>query len=220
MIRFASFIFLSYFSIHCTYSQIGLNVHLSSFDENLFSAHLGNANPQQNTAPVLGIDYWFRLKQKRIEFQPTIQYADYGGIYEVRQVGLLLHASIYPFDLDGDCNCPTFSKENELIKKGFYVRLTPGFGHWAASAQKVRGFETADDLSVILPEIGLGIGLDIGISNLFTLTPQLRYRYIIGGNWDGEVDFSFDAFDILEPGLRLGLRFDEKNYGFKTRRRR
>lgn len=207
-------------SIATSKSQVGISAHYSSFDESTFSERFEQGQIDQLSAVSVSLDYWFRLKQKRLEFLPTFYFTSYGGDYNVKNYGFQFRATVYPFDFAGDCNCPTFSKENDLIKKGFFIRLAPGIGNWTASAKHINGFEESEDLSDLIPEVSLGVGLDIGITNLLTISPEVRYRQIFSGTWNGQANFTFDGFGVFEPGVRIGLRFDKKNYGFKRPKRR
>ena len=162
----------------------------------------------------IGLDYWFRLKRKRLEFLPTIFYSSYQGENNIANFGLRANTSIYPFDFSGDCNCPTFSKENDLLKKGFFIRLSPGLSYW-----QTKPFESeVEKTDAWLAEIMAGMGLDIGISNLLTISPEIRIRHIFESSWNGVVEYNTDNFQLLEPNIRIGFRLDKKNYGFKRRR--
>lgn len=212
-----STILLLTFGHHIT-AQVGVNVGFSTFNQSQFNDHFDQSFDQNQNGMTISLDYWFRLKQKRLEFLPTLFYSVYKD-YEMSSYGFQFRSTIYPFDFQGDCNCPTFSKENELLKKGFFIRLAPGIGNWSASSNQLEGFENVSNLSAWLPEIGGAVGLDIGITNLLTVSPEVKLRYVFGGNWEGAM-FNIQSLRILEPSIRIGLRFDEKNYGFKQRRRR
>lgn len=209
----------SLLTLNDLHSQVGLNVHYETWQGDVFGEHFNLEQYDNKSAPLIGLDYWFRLKQRRIEFLPTVYYVDYGDDFETRQIGFLFRATVYPFDLEGDCNCPTFSKEKDVLKKGFFVRLAPGLSMTSADS-KIAGLDQTEQLDIILPEVSAAVGVDIGVSNLFTISPEIRYRYVFGGKWKNEFNESFSGSGSFAPGIRLGLRFDEKNYGFKTRRRR
>ncbi len=140
----------------------------------------------------VSLEYNFRLKQRRLEFRPGIGYrTTFNGEFgdgHFSAVDLDLGVAIYPFDFAGDCHCPTFSKEGELFKKGFFLEVTPGI-----SAQK---FERVDSrLSDHLPlpiqskhfvgKIGGAAGLDIGIFRQLTLTPMISVTFLTSSDWDG-----------------------------------
>jgi len=149
----------------------------------------------------LGVDYWFRLKDKRI---------------------------IYPMDFGGDCDCPTFSNQSTLIKKGFYFELSPGLGYYTSHFNTTQPFVANPEGEKITTsedgfayKVGLGIGLDIGISNLVTINPYAMYNYHFGRNYINavgtllptvEIDQGGNDMSQLELGLRFAIRFDAKNY--------
>lgn len=165
-----------------------------------------------------GIDYWFRLKNQRIEFTPEINFAFYnsapnsGTDYRVEFYGFHFNTNIYLLDLLNDCNCPTFSKQNDFFQKGFFIRIAPGINalRFVDQAETLTG-DNASELNYT-PSIGLGAGLDIGLSDLVTITPIFLANYMPNAEWTG----SNSAEGVLEPvtdiwqfnaGLRLGLRF-------------
>ena len=88
------------------------------------------------TTHEAGLAYWFKLKQKRVEFHPGVIYGtsstnDESGanIADWQSFYLSVPIQIYPMDLEGDCNCPTFSKDGGFIKKGFFVFIAPEAGY-------------------------------------------------------------------------------------------
>lgn len=130
----------------------------------------------------LNLGFWFRLKSYRWEFLPELQYEsmlktskpEYS--YEVSTYSFRLHNRIYLFDFFNDCNCPTFSKQNTFFKRGFFLEFSPGL-----SLPKLQYTdETGNIKRKMLPvlQLSIGTGLDIGLSDSFTLTPLLRYRYL------------------------------------------
>lgn len=167
-----------------------------------------------------GMGYWFRLKQKRLEFLPQLTYSYLSGRQSLKEIGIQLQGVIYPLDFQGDCNCPTFSKEHDLLTNGLHTGLILGGGYrWTTFSDMAMN----ESWNLIAPYAGLLLGLDIGLSNLLTLTPELRYVHRFGGDWSSAsttTSFHQRSHGTLMTGLRAGLRLDRKNYGFKVRRRR
>lgn len=125
----------------------------------------------------VGVHYWFRLKNLRIEFFPEINYGSVvvkaTGIQartKIHRFGVALPVSIYPLELKGDCKCPTFSKQNDLFKKGFFLQLVPAI-------QRTQSMLTTTDPAPWTEHVslGFGAGLDIGVSDLITVTPLIHY---------------------------------------------
>jgi len=92
-----------------------------------------------------GISYWLRLKNYRVEFHPTAyvtnskqsielydQLTTEGSTFpeysRATQNGFGLEVPIhfYFLDIEGDCNCPTFSKDGNFFTKGLYAYISPG----------------------------------------------------------------------------------------------
>jgi hypothetical protein len=74
----------------------------------------------------LSVDYWFRLKNYRVEFSPEIGFlkGDHSLLLTSgdnpslswSQLFVLANVNIYPFDIEGDCNCPTLWKKDVQIR--------------------------------------------------------------------------------------------------------
>ncbi len=160
------------------------------------------------------LEYHFRLKQKRLEFHPGLGYRftwkspDAYGYFT--SVDLDLNTSIYPFDFEGDCHCPTFSKQGTLVKKGFFFELIPGLGY-----QVLHRTKSDPDDPLRLPirsknlvfKLGGAAGLDIGISDDYTLTPTFSATLLSNEKWDGlHLDGSAGKLEemiYLGAGIRL-----------------
>ncbi len=226
---------------HSATAQIGIRAkYLKNGidnDQAKLISELGFIDDALSTGYGLGVDYWFRLKTTRIEFLPELGFnysqtdleavagkasIDYNHIY------FNLNTRIYPMDFEGDCDCPTFSNQSTLIKKGFYFELSPGVGyytsHYDTSLPTVINPEgetiTASE-DAISYKIGLAVGLDIGVSNLLTINPYAMYNYHFGREYANSVirlnpnilvDIQGSNMSQVELGLRFAFRFDAKNY--------
>jgi len=175
----------------------------------------------------VGIDYWFRLAQKRVEFYPSLSYFKSSslifnssfitelGAFEMSNFAFSLNTHFYVFDFKGDCDCPTFSKKGNLIKKGLFLSIHPGL------ALHEQGFQypLGQDESSLVPNIGFGAGLDIGISDLFTITPMVQYNVSFSDKWENlsnatrqnnNPELKSSSFNKLILGIRIGFRPDYK----------
>lgn len=220
MIRCCFFLFLTGFPFLC-FSQIGLNVRYLFGKSDILDVE----NIKQDGIHA-SIEYHLRLKEKRLEFHPGIGYRHTTGGTSfngyIRGVDADLGVAIYPFDFAGDCDCPTFSKEGNLIKKGFFVELIPG-----ASYQSLTRLRSEPNDPSKLPirsknlvwKMGGAAGLDIGISDKFTLTPMLSATMLSASDWEGlRQDGStgrLDDYVYFGTGLRVTYNADDN----KRRRR-
>ena len=134
------------------------------------------------------------------------------GDYSMLQVGLYLPVQLFPFDMYGDCNCPTFGKQNDFFQKAIYFKFIPGVAFQSQVLEDLQNSQTTDN---IIFSLGAGAGLNFALSELITLAPEISYHYIFNENWDG---FSIwhnlpDAMDHssankLLIGLRLSFYFE------------
>ncbi|OAV45352.1 hypothetical protein [Lewinella sp. 4G2] len=169
-----------------------------------------------DNGPELQLNYWFRLPNQRIEFQPTLFFSR-AGLRESNQsttyssIGLQMEVNVYPFDFGGDCDCPTFGKQGPALQKGFFIQGSAGF------AIDVLGSSLFDNAGGGLV-YGGGAGLDIGISDLITLTPTATirrsdpYRNIALVDQNGEDAGTPNKLLTYQLGLQATFRFDHKRY--------
>ena len=198
---------ISQFSASALYSSNNSDI----IDQNLPFEAISPASVE------LGLAYWFRLKSKRVEFLPELSYAFYldsgNNRPQTFKSASALHFSfntqIYPIDFHSDCNsCPTFSKDGGLVKKGFYWIISPGISSYNFEFfDGIMGEEGAKIENVAL-RIGLGAGLDIGLSNLLTISPFARYN--ISARLSDDTDSS--TYKQFQFGLRAILRVDKDKW--------
>lgn len=159
----------------------------------------------------IDLGYWFRLKNKRLEFIPEIGYTSLPGNDEISASGfnVNLNVLIYPLDFHNDCNsCPTFSKEGGTIKKGFHWIIAPSWANLSLETPLID--LSSNDLSTF--RLGLGAGLDIGVTNLLAVTPIIMIN--VGKQFD---EFSIPGEDAsryrqVHLGLRATLRLDKDKW--------
>lgn len=164
------------------------------------------------------LDYWLRLPNKRIEFYPNISFRQAKSNLvqndvdlSLRQFGLGLLTHFYILDLIGDCDCPTFSKQGNAIKKGFFLIAGTGIDY----SQKAINQNYSDGNLDL--KITAGLGFDLGINDLLTITPFIQYQYYPDISWhEMAIQFGQDInnvnspFGLFQLGVRLGFRPDYK----------
>lgn len=164
----------------------------------------------------VAINYWFRLPKKRVEFLSTLYYASGGDNLNASEFGFQFKTNFYIFDFGTDCDCPTFGKQGPQLQKGFFVQLSPGFASY--HQEFAGGMVESNNLALTL---GGALGVDIGITNLLTLTPIVGLRYSLTDISDieytdeqgtpTETDASV-RLTTIQLGLQATFRFDKKRY--------
>lgn len=179
-----------------------------------------------------GVDYWFTLKKKRIEFLPELSYSYSGNFIDnateasFNRYSFQIHTQIYALDLNEDCNCPTFAKQGPSINKGFFIHFTPGVSYQQFAFTLDKNSPSSEinqkiKSNQILWSAGIGLGLDLGLSELITLTPMASYYFYGSGDYKlsdeegGTVNTSFTQWQF---SARLGFRFDYKRQKYGRRR--
>ena len=196
-----------------------IDENTSGNNDNIFASNIG-----------VGLDYWFRLKKYRIEFLPEVHmglkssstFESNATNTDFSYFGFNFNTQIYLFDLEGDCDCPTFSKQGPSISKGFFFNLSPGiiYNTKEITTEFVDPSVKTNQLNF---KIGIGLGYDIGISDLFTITPMFNYNLAPGhefnelqniGNISPSTPVIESGLNQLEFQIRFGFRPDYvKSYG-------
>ncbi len=172
----------------------------------------------------VGVDYWFRLKNYRMEFLPELNFSQLNQQVDnaewsnqVNFSSFFFNTNIYLFDFKGDCDCPTFSKQGPRLEKGFFLQVSPGLTFAQSEIEFNGNTLKADDLAV---SIGLGAGLDLGVSDLVTVSPMAGFRYFPNISWDslaGTPDDEVPSLAVEDTsssltqwyaGIRIGFRLD------------
>lgn len=166
----------------------------------------------------IAINYWFRLPKQRVEFLPTVyastaKFSNFDS--RLNEYGAQLKVNIYPFDFLGDCDCPTFGKQGPQLQKGFFLQLHGGYAVYDLYSPGLLDFEEGRGFTY-----GGGLGLDIGLSNLVTLTPMAGVRFgaspyqkFIYTDVNGEIAGEGQSkLTTLQAGLQVSFRFDHKKY--------
>ena len=228
-------LFLSIFSSALS-AQIGISGAYSNIGtpgwEDIISSEGVN---QFNNGYTIGIDYWSRLKDYRIEFLPELSYSRFDNEFdgtplvpstlnsELSIIALTANTQIYLFDLEGDCDCPTWGKEGGFFNKGFFISIGPGVSliqHSDIPNLDLVASENVESTSLrFLAAVGLGF--DIGITKSITATLFAKYKWHAPGVWDGldqliELSPSMQSFEDtnsaitqFEPGLKIHYRWGE-----------
>lgn len=171
----------------------------------------------------LGIDYWFRLKNSRVEFLPEINFSisdqelDNEVKLQTKFYSLFFNTNIYFLDFSGDCDCPTFSKDGNSLEKGLFLQISPGISYLQENMNSPENKANANDFAF---SIAAALGFDLGLSDLITLTPIAGVRYYPSATWEGlatanrgikELEIGGETSSIVQvfSGIRLGFRFDQ-----------
>lgn len=208
-----------------SYGQFGVNVkYLMGQSEILDEYHYSQDGISTS------FEYGFRLKNNRLEFHPGLGYSftffnnqegnsgiEYDNGY-FSSIDLDFNTSIYPFDFNGDCDCPTWNKDGNLIKKGFFLEVSPGLAYQTFHLENwpSEGFEGSIPLktSNLLLKLSVGAGLDIGLSEQYTLTPLFSWTMLSNAEWKDLEDIDFMSIpedqSYLAAGLRLTYKPDPK----------
>ncbi len=197
-------IFLSFAAFIC-HGQVALSGGLVTQQNKVPGGISGGIIDQTSTGFEVGLGYWFRLKNKRLEFTPEVSYTTLtgeSGLGDVSGVNINTNILIYALDFHSDCDaCPTFSKEGGLVKKGFHWIINPALYFYDT------GVDGADPITNF--RFSAGAGLDIGVSNLLTLVPFATYGFGLSESFYGNEE---NKPRQLKIGIRSIFRFDKNKW--------
>lgn len=198
---------------------------------NIYQSYANDDHDLFGSGYEIGVNYWFRLKNYRIEFLPEVTYAKSktsnlstlvdAESHNLTRYNFNMNVQIYPLDFEGDCDCPTWSKDGNLVKKGFYWLLSPGISKNSISTTFSEANGRPDDAYDMMTfRMGAGLGLDIGVGDLLTISPFAIYNINFGSAWltqettynaNIEVAENDSSFNQLQIGIRMIFRPDYKN---------
>lgn len=194
-------------------------------------------NPFMSNSFELGLAYWFRLKKRRLEFLPEIIYnqahGEHSSVFDdqfltsltKKTVGFQMNVQFYPMDFASDCDCPTFSKDGNFFTKGFFLGISPGYNLHFLEVETNLASENESQAQGSF-RIGGYLGIDIGITELITISPILQFNHTLETQWDG-IEQALNGqtallrekstIQELQPGLRIIFRPDylRKNRGWR-----
>lgn len=227
---------LLFISTNFLIAQIGISGAYSSISTPGWEEIKNNENVNSyNNGYTIGIDYWTRLKNYRIEFLPELSYSRFDNEFEgiplvpfastgeMTILALALNTQIYLFDIEGDCDCPTWGKEGGFFNKGFYFMVGPGVSmvHQVDDVEVgLEATETVDESTIRLL-LSAGAGFDIGITKSITLTLFGKFKWHSSDQWEGlntvierspMQDNPTDPTSVItqfEPGLKIHYRWGE-----------
>lgn len=200
-------------------AQLGINAGYAGLNATEWSDGINENTGEEfsnMTGYQIGVDYRLRIKNVRIEFLPTISYSSFKESINTselksRLLGFHLYTLVYLFDLEGDCDCPTWSKSGNIFQKGFFLEIAPGINSFdieVDNENKINGG------SANFIDVGVGVGLDIGLSDYITISPSVRYHLSPETEWaleraDALTEYPlFNSFPKqLYAGVRLAFNF-------------
>lgn len=224
----------------CTFafSQFGIRANAQFNNTSGWNVRGIEETPLFGDGFSVGVDYWMRLKNVRVEFLPELNYGQYQNSYKGptfnfesnnRVYSFFANTSFYFLDFLGDCDCPTWSKQGTFLKKGLFAYVSPGVSYLQLQTDFRKPDQDSSVPNLIVQEktglttfsLGAGLGLDIGLSDLVTVTPIVGARYFLSTNWQELEQYNDEnclcLFLVEEPkssilqlsaGLRIGFRLD------------
>lgn len=155
----------------------------------------------------LGINYWFRLENIRIEFLPEVTFTlpteetlspSIGDNFtsEFSQLSFYLNTNLYFLDFENDCDCPTFSKQGTFVPKALHLIINPGISLYQNDINILSNDPSGFGVTGLAYNIGAGLGLDIGINNLLTITPFFMINY--SSSFSSEAIDQYSAITLCE----------------------
>ena len=205
-----------------SYGQFSVNIKYLFGQSDILDEQLFSQDGMQAS-----LEYGYRLKEKRLEFHPGLGYRTTWNKEAlegyINSVDFDFNTAIYPFDFAGDCDCPTWSKDGTLFKKGFFFEVGPGIAYQTLHRTIITtpGNPTIQqrvdiNSSEVVFKIGAAAGLDIGISEQITLTPMVSMTWLSSEEWkgrdrEGESPVgTLDDYTYIGAGLRLAYKPDPK----------
>lgn len=185
---------------YATKGQVSIQAHYHSLESI-------EEQPAPYNSFTAGLDYWFRMRQVRLEFRPFLGFESMhsrNADQNFRGLTLEFQTLFYPMDWFNDCQCPTFGKSNDFVKKGFFFTVAP---YATMPVVRPTDWENSD----LLWGVKAGAGLDIGFSDYVTVSPVARLMYM-HDQMNRRADIKRSSTIAFQFGIILGFRWDKKNF--------
>ena len=208
---------LSLFLSGTAFSQFGLNATYRS--NTAPDWQFVNFNEEEALLPAsaiaFGVDYWIPLKTVRIDLLPELNFSKMSSTLDSRAntqldntwLSLYLNANIYFLNLEGDCDCPTFSKSGGVFDKGLFLQLSPG-ATWMRNEVSAEG--QSQDSNDFAFSIAAGLGLDLGLLKI-TAVSLGQARGLAGASPELERSIAV----LLDRPVREHLQIVELQHGHR-----
>lgn len=104
------------------------------------------------------------------------------GLFELTRIGFEAPVKIFPFNIDGDCDCPNFSMRNKFFEDNFFIMINSGINY----NMKKHTTDTGSDFNNLNFKAGLGGGFALPLTKGLILSPSVSYNLFFGDRWDPE----------------------------------
>ena len=215
------------------HAQLGILGSLSNPKANSWESLISqNGGEFLETGINVGINHSIPIPNFGMRLLPELNFANYQVEWDdvtntqsnpirldLTAISFLINTNIYIFNLEGDCDCPTFGKDGGFFEKGFHIEAGPGLSFLTQKGEREEGDAVVDQIegSNLRLLFNVGLGLDVGISDKFTITPFARFRWNSPQSWEGlthlvdstmpEVVDEDSEFVQREFGIKLTYRY-------------
>lgn len=219
---FISVFIISFFLSNALNSQIGIELMVNSNTYTSWNDVIYEYSAKESKFFKYsfggGVNYWFRLKDYRLEFTPGVYYL-YSSFkfpesackfeYISHTAGVEFDVNLYPFDFisrNFERDCPTFSDKGQWFRRNFFFQVSPGF---YGSSRKVNNSPDIIETQHLAGKVDFGVGLDFKVFRYLTIAPIIKYGFFINEKWDGFSEFhAQESFNDPTPGSYVSLVFN------------
>jgi hypothetical protein len=210
-IIFAVFFFILIIAGKC-YCQPGIKIGYGLADNSKANEYLGKRYPEFNLFRNnynLGIGYQYVFEGTGMSLIPGIVYSfsktNVGNAnLKLNKLSFELPFKFFPFNMEGDCNCPDFSMRNKFFEKHFFILINSGVNYSFKNNSAVENSSIKD----ISYTTGIGAGITIPLFKNIILSPGINYKGIFNDKWNNEFLFSLpeEEFNTSSSELELEIR--------------
>ncbi len=128
----------------------------------------------------IGLSYKIPILKEAVKIEPTIAYILNGNKRQITDnefsdyVSISIPIYLYPFRLGYDCDCPTIEKGNIQLYRNIYLGAFPLL---LSNTQTIANYwlYTYNSFDLQRFFIGIGLGIDIPLTQRFVISPQVAY---------------------------------------------
>lgn len=215
----AVFFFVLILSGRC-FGQAGIKIGYSLADNSKVDEYLVDNNTDFNLFRNnynIGIGYQYIFEGTGMSLIPGLVYTFSktkvgNASLKFNRFSFELPFKFFPFNMEGDCNCPDFSMRNKFFEKHFFLLVNSGINYSIKNNSLVEDSVIKD----VSYSAGLGSGITIPLAKNILISPAVNYKWFFNDKWDNKYLFTVTegefntSFTELELEIRMVYHIENR----------
>lgn len=134
--------------------------------------------------------YQLKIPETSMSFLPglSLKYSntDFSfADYRMISAGIEVPFKFFPFNMEGECNCPDFSVRNKFFEKHFFLLVNDGvFYNFYRSEFDDNVVSPVNNIQNFSFMLGAGMGIAIPFGKNIIISPSINYLHFFNDQWN------------------------------------